>query len=211
MDAIQGQLFTLYDSSGGNLSLNFLNTLAGRSRPHPAEQLRSYAEFLDWCQEAGLVEPGERRELATWARREPRLALFALEQVRAVREAIYGILSALMAGEAPSEEDKAHFSSFLREALQARTIQVEGPHPRWAWRSPTEQPVAPLYPVLYAAAELFASDDLARVRTCANLSCGRVFLDHSRNQSRKWCISTDCGNRERVRAYYRRRGVNSDV
>jgi predicted RNA-binding Zn ribbon-like protein len=48
------------------------------------------------------------------------------------------------------------------------------------------------------------SPDLKRLKQCPGRSCGWVFLDDSRNQSRRWCDSRECGNRERVRAHYQR-------
>jgi predicted RNA-binding Zn ribbon-like protein len=40
---------------------------------------------------------------------------------------------------------------------------------------------------------------------CAGEGCGWMFLDESRNASRRWCDSRDCGNRERVRKYLARK------
>lgn len=40
-----------------------------------------------------------------------------------------------------------------------------------------------------------------RVRLCGNPHCRLIFLDLSRNHSRRWCDSTGCGNRDRVRRY----------
>ncbi|MGW5559426.1 CGNR zinc finger domain-containing protein [Micromonospora sp. NPDC003944] len=34
--------------------------------------------------------------------------------------------------------------------------------------------------------------------------CGWLFLDSTRNHSRRWCDPLDCGNRARVRAYVQR-------
>ena len=38
----------------------------------------------------------------------------------------------------------------------------------------------------------------AASRMCAGAGCGWLFLDQSRNSSRRWCASGDCGNRARV-------------
>ncbi|HEY6056808.1 MAG TPA: CGNR zinc finger domain-containing protein [Candidatus Limnocylindrales bacterium] len=42
-----------------------------------------------------------------------------------------------------------------------------------------------------------------RLRLCGNPLCRLVFLDSSRNGSRRWCDTTGCGNRARVRRYRR--------
>jgi len=59
--------------------------------------------------------------------------------------------------------------------------------------------------VARSAAELLTSQKLGRVKVCAGEGCGWIFLDESRNGSRRWCDSRDCGNRERVRRHLARR------
>jgi predicted RNA-binding Zn ribbon-like protein len=54
------------------------------------------------------------------------------------------------------------------------------------------------------------SAKLGRVKVCGGEGCGWMFLDESRNASRKWCESRDCGNRERVRQYLARKKRTSD-
>ena len=45
----------------------------------------------------------------------------------------------------------------------------------------------------------------ARLAVCGNSACRLVFVDDSRNQSRRWCDDAGCGNRVRVRRYRRER------
>jgi predicted RNA-binding Zn ribbon-like protein len=69
---------------------------------------------------------------------------------------------------------------------------------------------SPSWPVVRSAAELLTSPKLGRVKVCGGEGCGWMFLDESRNASRKWCESRDCGNRERVRQYLARKKHASD-
>ena len=55
------------------------------------------------------------------------------------------------------------------------------------------------------ALALRATDQWARVKTCARDSCRWVFFDHSRNRSGRWCSMQVCGNREKTAAYRARR------
>jgi predicted RNA-binding Zn ribbon-like protein len=85
----------------------------------------------------------------------------------------------------------------------------------WAWERGGEDgggpPLErPLWPVARSAAELLTSAKLDRVKVCGGEGCGWMFLDESRNASRKWCESRDCGNRERVRQYLARKKRTSD-
>jgi predicted RNA-binding Zn ribbon-like protein len=64
-----------------------------------------------------------------------------------------------------------------------------------------------LMAVADSAAELLTSDSLPRVRQCGGLNCGWLFLDTTRNRSRRWCDMKDCGNRAKVRRYRQRQAV----
>jgi predicted RNA-binding Zn ribbon-like protein len=62
-----------------------------------------------------------------------------------------------------------------------------------------------LWPVARSAATLLTSALRSRVRICAaEDGCGWTFLDRSKNQSRRWCSMSDCGNRAKARRHYRR-------
>ncbi|HEX9066818.1 MAG TPA: CGNR zinc finger domain-containing protein [Streptosporangiaceae bacterium] len=54
-------------------------------------------------------------------------------------------------------------------------------------------------------AELVVAGASGRVRTCAAPRCEAVFVDLTRNQSRRFCDSRTCGNRAHVAAYRSRR------
>jgi predicted RNA-binding Zn ribbon-like protein len=55
-----------------------------------------------------------------------------------------------------------------------------------------------------AMIDVIRADEMSRLSTCADDSCGGVVLDLSRNRSRRFC-STACGNRNAVAAYRARR------
>jgi len=50
-----------------------------------------------------------------------------------------------------------------------------------------------------------ANGELARLKICADDRCQLAFYDRSRNQSRTWCTSGECGNRNRVARHRARR------
>jgi predicted RNA-binding Zn ribbon-like protein len=49
-----------------------------------------------------------------------------------------------------------------------------------------------------------ASGALNRLKMCAAEECRRVFFDRSKPGSRRWCVSTLCGNRMKTRTYRER-------
>jgi predicted RNA-binding Zn ribbon-like protein len=68
-----------------------------------------------------------------------------------------------------------------------------------------EWPGDPLAPVAHSAWTLLTDPHRPPVRVCAGRGCGWLFLDETRNASRRWCSSDDCGRRERVRRHRARR------
>ncbi|MGI9124891.1 MAG: CGNR zinc finger domain-containing protein [Mycobacterium sp.] len=56
-----------------------------------------------------------------------------------------------------------------------------------------------------ALADLIRAGELRRLKTCAALDCEAVLIDLSRNRSRMFCDTGNCGNRQHVAAYRERR------
>jgi predicted RNA-binding Zn ribbon-like protein len=61
-----------------------------------------------------------------------------------------------------------------------------------------------LWPIASSAADLLTSERLKKVRLCEAKTCTWLFLDESRNHSRRWCDMKVCGNREKARRHYQR-------
>ena len=62
-----------------------------------------------------------------------------------------------------------------------------------------------LAPVLWSTGDLLAGNQLARVRECANSNCLWVFIDESKNGTRRWCSMSACGNRAKAHRHYTRK------
>jgi predicted RNA-binding Zn ribbon-like protein len=67
---------------------------------------------------------------------------------------------------------------------------------------PTDAPLAERMAVeaAMAMADVIRADELGRLQVCGAEACGDVYLDLSKNRSRRFC-STSCGNRANVAAY----------
>jgi predicted RNA-binding Zn ribbon-like protein len=62
--------------------------------------------------------------------------------------------------------------------------------------------------VTHAAVELLADGRLERLKVCAN--CRWLFLDQSRNRSRRWCSMADCGTAVKMERFVERRRVRRE-
>ncbi len=198
-----------FELRGGVPCLDFVNTVGWRLTDRPSEYLRSYEDLLTWGRQAGLLAPEETEGLSKQATLDPEGAQETLSRAHALREAIHRAISAAIAGEPQDESDLSALNRELSIALsRLRVMPAAGAYGwGWDWSGDDGRPPldSPLWPVARSAAELLTSPKLSRVKVCADKGCGWVFLDESRNGSRRWCDSRDCGNRERVRRHLARK------
>jgi predicted RNA-binding Zn ribbon-like protein len=202
-----------FELRGGIVSLDFVNTVGSRLGDYPSEYLRSYEDLLAWGRQAGLLAVEEAEGLSRRARLDPEGAQETLSRALALREALHRMISRDIAGESQDESDLAALNRELSIALShLRVMAADGVY-GWGWDRSGDDGESrldsPLWPVAQSAAELLTSERLGRVKVCAGDGCGWVFLDESRNSSRKWCDSRDCGNRERVRRHLARKRASS--
>jgi predicted RNA-binding Zn ribbon-like protein len=193
-----------FELSGGVLGLDFANTWSDRGRPE-SEKLRGYPDLLAFARQAGLLTAGEEIRLAARAGEEPQAAGAALALGRELREGLYRIFSAVAASRPPAAADLALLNAALPGALARLRLERRGAGFGWTWAAPAGPLEAPLWPILRSAAELLTSEELKLVRECAASSCTWLFVDRSRNRSRRWCSMETCGNRAKAHRHYRRR------
>ena len=198
---------------GGDPCLDFVNTVGGRltigtaSTPRSVvrdDKLRSYDDLLAWVRHAELVSERGTRELARVARRRPREASRVLARAVTTREALHRALVSLMRGRVPPAPDLATLNAELA-AVRGRERLVPGASGlQWEPARPGSGLDSVLGPIWRAAAALLTSGDASRLRQCGGEGCGWLFLDRSRNRSRRWCTMEDCGNLSKVRHFRQR-------
>jgi predicted RNA-binding Zn ribbon-like protein len=203
----QGSVFEL---SGGALCLDFANTWGDRERPEE-DRLRSYPDLLDFARQTGTLAADDAARLAGRAGREPREAAAALARALELREALYRIFSGAVAGRGPEAADLERLNAAMPEALSHLRLEPRGTELIWAWAAADDPLEAPLWPVVRSAAELLTAEERQRVRECGGAACTWLFLDHSRNRSRRWCSMETCGNRAKAQRHYRRRTDQDSV
>jgi len=193
-----------FELSGGALCLDFANTWADRERPEK-DYLKGYPELVAFARQTGIVTEDQAAELSRQAREDEAGAAAALETARTLREAIYRLFSAVAADTAPPRNALEALNAALPEALSGLQIVPSVSGFAWHRSDAADSLAAPLRLIVRSAAELLtAYDTLPRVRECDGADCTWLFLDQSRNRSRRWCSMESCGNRAKVRRHYRR-------
>src|SRR2546429_642416 len=90
---------------GGDLCLDFTNTMGGKRGVAPREYLNAYTDFVSWCRQAGLLDSSKAQALARRAARRAEESARALRRAIALRETIYRIFAALASEESPAASD----------------------------------------------------------------------------------------------------------
>jgi len=190
----------------GRLCLAFANTVDWHASAHPEEHLNSYVDVLDWARKAGLLSDDRHASLLARAAADPAGAGGALKQALILREALYRVFSNTADQRAPAPDDLAVLNAALAKALpHLRLMPAAGGSYAWGYVADEADLEGVLGEVALSAAALLTSADLSRLKECADeRGCGWLFLDMTRNRSRRWCDMSGCGNRAKARRHYQR-------
>jgi len=190
---------------GGALCLDFVNTVSTRLEQERREYLHTYQDLVAWSQHARLLTEEMADGLLHSAGRHPASAAAVLERAIALRETLYRVFSAIAQDRAPQEGDLAAVNAALHETLSRLKIQPSAGGFEWSWIVDGNDLDRMLWPITRSAAELLTSEEPGRIRQCARDGCDWLFVDTSKNRSRRWCTMDVCGSRVKARRYYRRK------
>ena len=188
------------------LYLGFANTMHNYGSDEPRDDLRNLPDLIAWLRKAGAITDRDARRLLQKASDRPQEATTTFKQAIALREAIYRIFSAAVKGAAPEVTDLAVFNSALSEALAHSRIAAMANGFVWEWRGEEKVSLERLlWPIVRSAANFLTSGEVARLKECAGKDCTWLFIDKSKNQTRRWCDMKGCGNRAKWRRHYERK------
>lgn len=189
---------------GGHLAVDLVNTVDCRGAARPVERLPDWATLLAWCRRVGVHGARRQARLAALMERRPGVAEAAHARLLGERERLHRMFTATRDGAAPRRADVVAFNHLLATLAPRRHLVFTGG--RFAWRQAAGDADADalMAALFWPAADLLASPRLVALRRCAGADCGWLFLDSSRNRSRRWCSMRSCGNRAKARRHYRR-------
>jgi len=186
------------DLEEGWICLDFANTgIRG-------DDIHDVGEVIEWAREIGLVSNEESDELIRKAIEAPAEAERAVAEARRQRKLLRQVFGVIAADDSPADADLKTLNGYLNEAFaQLRLVPTDEGY-QLGWTEWTAVDCV-LWPVVKSAADLLCSEDLHRIGQCAAADCDWLFLDTSKNRSRRWCSMRRCGNRAKVQRYLERR------
>src|SRR5580658_2269357 len=178
---------------GGHPALDLVNTLDWRFRKEgPEDLLNSYDDLLRFTEQAELLTPEQTRRLRRTV--NERLGARTLQRCRGLREALAEMFYA------PSAAAVKTLGGYFQAARLQQKLAWKDSRLEWNWAS-MESAELPLWVLALSASELATSDAMDRVRECGNPECRWLFLDSSKNHTRRWCDMKVCGNRMKARRF----------
>ena len=195
-----------FDLDAGALSLDFANTVEWHASDQPDEYLNSYADLIAWAEAAEIVSEDRADQLRHLAEKRPEEAGVVFDRAIQLRETIYRIFADYSGQGGFHAEDLAILNEALSKSMPHLQIVNSAEGFDWGWVDSRPRLDEVLWPVVRSAAELLTSERLDRVSECADdRGCGYLFIDTSRNRSRRWCSMESCGNRAKAQRHYHKR------
>src|SRR5262245_29988718 len=180
-----------FDRTADHVVLDFANSVSRRLTPQPIERIPSYADLIEFARQTELLPKKELDSLAQRAAADPEEAERVHAEAIALRNAMYSIFRSITESQKPEQRDV----DVLNEHLGKLHLSTDFDLRCATCDSGLD---APLDPLVLSALELLTRDR-ERVRMCAAPTCAFLFLDTSKNKSRRWCDMKQCGNREKDR------------
>lgn len=184
---------------GGHPAVDLVNTVDWRlDTRRRSERLASFTDVVAWCADMRLLTDAEVSSVNEMAEHHPRVSIDEWRSMLALREHTY---HAMIDADVVAA---AALAAAYREGIDKARLIHSGER-TWSWAEEKLTLSTPRYRVASAIVELLTGPDINQLHQCEDDACGWVFLDTSPRRNRRWCVSAECGNRNRVRRHYQRR------
>ncbi|WP_096188774.1 CGNR zinc finger domain-containing protein [Evansella halocellulosilytica] len=189
---------------GGRLCLDFANTVSWHDSSEKSQELlTSYEKLVDWSMHANILKEEQSLSLLKKAENQPSKAKDVLQQAIELRESIYEIFSLVSNNETLASIDLSILNEALGNAYGMMRVVPGEKNFSLEFSNCEEALDGMLPPIVQSAIDILISEkELSRVKKCEGDPCGWLFLDTTRNRSRRWCSMADCGNRAKAKRFY---------
>ena len=186
---------------GCDLALDFTNTSSGRGHETHFEHLRAAENVVAWARHAKVLAPADGDWILQALQGDEGLAARLLKRALALREIIYAIGADVAAHRRAAPESVDALAHVHAACIAKARLAPHGAGFVWSW-APQEAPIeAVLGPIALSALTLLTQADLSRIKQCQGDHCGWLFLDTTKNKSRRWCEMEVCGNRAKQKRH----------
>ena len=186
---------------GGALCLDFCNSGQNARGASGAEWIAGFPELIDWLEAAEAITRGQAARLRRAAAASPRAAAQVWGRAIKFRETLFRVLNAKAESRAIAPEDLSAIEAEHARAASFARLSRDGDGYRWTLDPSAAALDAAMQPLVESAVSLLTSAKLERLRRCGNSTCYWLFIDETKNHSRRWCEMASCGNIVKVRRH----------
>lgn len=183
----------------GDPALDFVNTVDWRFRETGSHDLLTdYGDLLAFVEQSGLL-------------RKPALAVLrksaqggreaALQAAIDLRELCASVFYALVENKRPDPATISSLERHFKTAHANQTMINRRSHFAWEFEAVESADLPAWLLALRAESLLTSSSALQKLRACGVPECRWLFIDSSKNHSRRWCDMKICGNRVKARRF----------
>ncbi len=189
-----------FELIAGHPVLDLINTLDWRfRRSGPEELLNDYNDLLQFLEQSSLLTARQANRLKRTVAAPA--ALRSLQTAKEVREAVAEILYAIVDDRTPHAVAIKKLDHHIRNAKTHRHLRWKRSGFDLSWAGNDSDPQLPAWLLADSASGLLTSEAAKAIRACADPECRWLFLDTSKNHTRRWCDMKICGNRMKARRF----------
>ncbi len=194
--------FAAHDVVAGHSAMDFVNTVTAWDDPQPTDWIDGYPRLIEWAVRAAVVDVETADVLAARSVTESPEAARALARAKLLRQALHGIMTALI-DDLPVPADMVGTVERIWKAALGRAILAAGDpgSGRLDLRHDVTSSGLDLITdrVAMSAMALLQTFPQGRARVCAGRHCGWLYIDTSKGGRRRWCDMATCGNAAKAR------------
>lgn len=176
---------------GNHLCLNFINTIFDRTVANPVSLISNKEDWIAWLLKVDLIKNDDLDQTAL---------VFDLDEVFETRTILFTIFNGLAQKETISNRDLSFFEKLILKVQKATKLQANDGIPAEILQINKTNLNDYLLSIIKSGYELFLSNQINRIKECGH--CGWIYLDNSKNNSRKWCSMETCGSQIKAKRYY---------
>jgi predicted RNA-binding Zn ribbon-like protein len=187
---------------GGHVVVDFVNTVGGLPGPTPDDEyLFGYDDLATWAEQGELLEPTIIAAVRAAAASNPASADAVFSRVLRLRRHLDAIMRSHINQLPVSQGDLDVLQDTYAKAVTRALLHRDGTHYSWAWKATGDERDLELlvWVLAHQAVDLLNHGPLDRLSQCRH--CRWLFLDASKNRTRRWCSMNACGATMKMRRY----------
>lgn len=186
------------------LCCNFVNTVSSWKGEKKYDYLNCYEDFVAWCVKLKVSDFGTLDLLQQLAATQPEETLAAFDRIKEIRGLLREFLLAIVHDNRDEQINLLPaINLLLLDAVsRQRLFYLEEKFTIGQVDEPGDL-MTPVWKVVYSLAPLLTEQEITRIKECPN--CGWVFLDQTKNGTRKWCNPRYCGSADKMMRYHQRK------